>query len=329
MQNNKKRENGIVIYKNKDGKISVDVQLLDDTLWLSLNQIAHLFERDKSVISRHLGNIFNEKELDKSSAVAKFATVQGEGRREVNRQIEYYNLDVIISVGYRVNSKRGTEFRRWASQVLNDHLIKGFTINQNNLNDTKIKQFQQTIELLSATLVKQELVNELGGEVIEIIRQYAKTWEILLRYDENRFDGINIKRKDKIIKLTYEEALKTITTFRLELVEKSEAGDLFGREREGALQGILGNIVQTWDNVPLYNSNIERAVHLLYFVIKDHPFSDGNKRIGCLLFLIYLKKANIMAKIDNNSLTAIALLVAESKPYQKEIMIQLITNLLV
>lgn len=324
-----KKDQPVVIYKNKDGTISVDVQLSQDTLWLSLNQIAYLFERDKSVISKHLRNIFNEGELEQNSTVAKFATVQIEGGHEVERKIEHYNLDAIISVGYRVNSKRGTEFRRWASQVLKDHLIKGYSLNHNTLNNIKIRQLQQTIDLLSVTLVNQELVNEIGSEVIEIIRRYTKTWDLLLRYDENRFETTKTKETDEIIGLPYEEAIQAITTFRIELIGKGEASDLFGRERDNALQGLLGSIIQTWDSAPLYHSNVERAANLLYFVIKDHPFSDGNKRIGCLLFLIYLKKANIRAQIDNNSLIAMALLVAESESSQKEIMIQLITNLLV
>jgi prophage maintenance system killer protein len=325
----KKNTNPIVIYKNKDGTISVNVQLSQETMWLSLNQIANLFEKDKSVISRHLRNIFNEGELEETSTVANFATVQIEGNHEVKRRIDYYNLDAIISVGYRVNSKIGTEFRRWASQVLKDHLVKGYSINQSNLNDLKIMQLQQTIDLLATTLVKQELVSEIGNEVIAIIRKYTKTWDLLLRYDENRLETIKFKTQDNIIDLPYQEAITAINTFRVELIKKGEASELFGRERDGALKGILGNILQTWDGIALYNSNTERAAHLLYFIIKDHPFSDGNKRIGSLLFLIYLKKSKIVAKIDNNSLIALALLVAESEPSQKEIMIQLIINLLV
>jgi prophage maintenance system killer protein len=322
----KKNTNPIVIYKNKDGTISVNVQLSQETMWLSLNQIANLFEKDKSVISRHLRNIFNEGELERNAVVANFATTAADDKIY---QVDYYNLDTIISVGYRVNSKRGTEFRRWASQVLKDHLIKGYSLDQSNLNNMKIKQLQQAVDLLATTLVKQELVSEIGSEVIEIISKYTKTWDLLLRYDENRLETIKPNNQDNIIELSYQEAVKAINTFCTELMKKGEASNLFGRERDKALKGILGNILQTWGGSALYDSSIERAAHLLYFIIKDHPFSDGNKRIGCLLFLIYLKKAKIIAKIDDNSLIALALLVAESKPSQKEIMIQLIINLLV
>ncbi len=322
----KQNNDTIAIYKNQDGTISVDVKLSKDTMWLSLKQISSLFEKDKSVISRHIRNIFKEGELEHYSVVAKFATTATDGKIY---QVDYYNLDIIISVGYRVNSIIGTEFRRWASQVLKDHLVKGYSINQNSLNDLKIRQLQQTIGLLATTLVKQALVNEIGEEVIEIIRKYTKTWDLLLRYDENRLEIIKLKTHDNIIELPYQEAVKAIKTFHIELIKKGEASELFGRERDDALKGILGNIVQTWGGSALYDSNIERAAHLLYFIIKDHPFNDGNKRIACLLFLMYLTKAKIMANIDNNSLIALALLVAESESSQKEIMVQLIINLLV
>lgn len=322
----KQTNDPIAIYKNQDGTVSVDVKLSKDTMWLSLKQIASLFEKDKSVISRHIRNIFKEGELEHCSVVANFATTASDGK---TYHVDYYNLDAIISIGYRVNSKIGTEFRRWSSQVLKDHLVKGYSINQRKIDGVKIKQLQETIDLLSTTLTSQVLVNDIGSEVIEIIKKYSKTWDLLLRYDENRLDIENSKAENNLVEISYEEAVKVINDFHTELTKKEEATELFGRERDNALKGILGNILQTWDGIALYKSNIDRAAHLLYFIIKDHPFSDGNKRIGSLLFLIYLKKANIITKVDNNGLIALALLVAESKPSQKEIIIKLIVNLFV
>lgn len=318
----------IIIYQNDEGTIGVEVKLVNNDLWLSLNQIAELFGRDKSVISRHLSNIFKEAELEKDSTVAFFATVQIEGNHEVTRQIEHFNLDAIISVGYRVNSKRGTQFRRWSSQVLKDHLQKGYSINRLGLDNLKIKELQQSIELLSHTLLHQELVSDMGQEILTIITQYSKTWDTLLRYDEDRLQQNN-EQKDNLIELNYLETIEAITQFKVDLINKNEATSLFGNPKDSQLEAILGNICQTFDNQPLYQSHIERAAHLLYFIIKDHPFSDGNKRIGCLLFLMYLHKAGLK-KIapENNSLIAVALLVAESNPIHKDLIIQLIMRLM-
>lgn len=315
----------IVIYKSKDGKIAVDIKLLDNTLWLSLNQIANLFERDKSVISRHLKNIFDTKELQHSSTVANFATVQTEGNKRVERNIEYYNLDAIISVGYRVNSKQGTEFRKWSSQILKEHLIKGYSLNQKQLNQKSIVELQQTIDLLSRTMINQDLVTDLGAEMLQIIKDYTKTWDTLRKFDEERLDSK--KTAVNATTISYKEAKLAISTLKEELFPKEEV--LFGQERETSLQSILGNIEQTFDGKSLYSSIQERAANLFYLIIKDHPFSDGNKRIGCLVFLMYLKKSGLNLKpISNNVLIALALLVAESNPSYKDRMIQLVMYLL-
>jgi DNA ligase (NAD+) len=250
-----------VIYQDNDGKEIVDVKLVKDTMWLSLSQISQLFQRDKSVISRHLRNIFIEEELDKLSTVAFFATVQNEGGHSVERKIEYYNLDAIISVGYRVNSKRGTHFRKWASSVLKEHLIKGYSINHKIITKEKIIELQGVIELLSTKLTKGKLVNDLGLEVIEIVQKYAKTWNLLLRYDENRLETLELQ--DEIIGLSYKEAKLAITTLSANLREKKEANDLFGIERKNALEGILGNIIQSFSDLPVYKSNMQRAANLL------------------------------------------------------------------
>jgi len=315
----------IVIYKATDGKAYVDIKLLNDTLWLSLAQITELFERDKSVISRHLKNIFDTEELKQDSAVANFATTAADGKIY---NVDYYNLDVIISVGYRVNSKRGTEFRKWASQILKEHLIKGYSINQQQINKKSIVELQQTIDLLSKTMINQDLVNEIGTEILQIITKYTRTWDALRRFDEDKLESKKLTATVTDT-LSYNEATSMISALKKELASRKEVTDLFGQEREDSLKSILGNIEQTFGGQALYPSIQERVAHLLYFIIKDHPFCDGNKRIGCLLFLMYLKKSGLNIKpIENNTLIALALLVAESNPKQKDNMVQLIMYLL-
>jgi len=318
----------IVIYTAKDGHVELDVSLADETVWLSMNQMVGLFGRDKSVISRHLNNIFKINELDRDATVANFATVQKEGDREVKREIEYYNLDVIISVGYRVNSKEGVQFRKWASQVLKEHLIRGYTTYDKRLSERGMHELQQTVELLQKTLVHHDLVNDLGQEAIQLILAYTKTWDLLLAYDEGELK-LPAQGKDTTQRLNYEAALSAIESLKVDLGARKEATHLFGQERDGGLDSILGNIEQTFGGKALYKTAEEKAAHLLYFVIKDHPFTDGNKRIGSFMFLLYLKSQNLPIKLNENGLVALALLVAESDPTQKELLIRLIVNILI
>lgn len=315
----------VIIYKAKDGHIELKVSLSDETVWLPLNQLVDLFGRDKSVISRHLSNIFKNKELDRNLVVANFATTAADGKIY---QVDYYNLDAIISVGYRVNSAQATQFRVWATQVLKEHLIDGHTINERRLAERGIKELQQSIDLLQKTLVKNELVNDIGVETVQLIMSYTKTWHMLLAYDEG---GLKLPEQGKqsTAVLSYETAVNAVNALRTDLAARNEATTLFGNEREHGLQSILGNIEQTFDGEPLYKTIEERAAHLFYFVIKDHPFSDGNKRIGCLIFLIYLKLQNKVIKINDNGLVALALLIAESNPAQKDLMVRLVVNLLI
>jgi prophage maintenance system killer protein len=319
----------ILIFESDNESTTVNVYLENDTLWLSLNQMAELFDRHKSVIARHLNNIFTEGELSKNSTVANFATVQLEGDRSIKRDIECFNLDAIISVGYRVNSKKGTQFRKWATKVLNDHLLKGYSLNQVQLNKDKILELKQTIELLSNTLINQGLVEDTGVDILNLIKEYSKTWEILLKYDENRLEQLNKSEGEKLASLSYSDTKTAIELLKNELIVRGAASTLFGFERDKALESILNNITQTFDRMPLYGTNKERAAHLLYFIIKDHPFSDGNKRIGSFLFLKFLREAHLNPNLmSNNSLIALALLVAESQPNQKDLLIRLIINLL-
>ncbi len=327
LQLNMKDEHGeIVIYQADDGSSSLEVRLYDDSIWMSLNQIAALFDRNKSVISRHLHNIFKSEELQRDAVVAKKATTAADGK---TYQVDYFNLDAIISVGYRVNSIRGTHFRIWATSVLKDHLIKGYTVNKHRLAEKGLLEMEQAVALLSKTLQNRELITDQGKAILSVISRYAKSWMILLHYDEDRLELPKTKTPVKQA-LSYLQARKAISTLKSELVRREEASDLFGQERAGHLQGILGSIDQTFDGKDLYPSVEEKAAHLFYFVIKDHPFADGNKRIGAFLFLLYLRENDLLesAAINQNGLVALALLIAESDPKQKELMIRLILNLL-
>ena len=319
----------IVIYKDKDGEFKVDVTVRDEMVWLSLNQLVELFGRDKSVISRHIKNIFKEQELSEVSTVANFATVQMEGDKSVTRQLDYYNLDMIISVGYRVNSKKAVEFRKWASGILKDYLLKGYSVNYKKIMAKELDELKQTIDLLSNTLINQNLVDSEGEEILSLIKNYAKTWDILIKYDENRLE-LPQTDQSRINELTYDEAISAIQCIKLDLGSKGEAIELFGKEKDNSLKGILGSIYQTFDGNDLYPSLEEKIANLIYFVIKDHPFTDGNKRIGCFLFLLLMQKNKmLLPNIPTpEALTAIALLIAESNPIQKDLIIKLVINLI-
>jgi len=316
----------ITIYTTADGHIALDVSLSEETVWLSLNQMCTLFGRDKSVISRHLSKIFEINELERDSVVANFATTARDGKIY---QVDYYNLDAIISVGYRVNSQEAVRFRKWATQVLKEHLIKGFTVYKPRLAQQGLHELQQTVELLQKTLKHHELVNDLGSEAIQLILSYAKTWSLLLAYDEGLLEFPKKGKQAALSSLSYEAAIEAISILKADLMARSEATPLFGNDRNKSLESILNNIEQTFRGDQLYKTVEEKAAHLLYFIIKDHPFTDGNKRIGCFIFLLYLKLQNAALKLNENGLVALALLVAESNPIQKDLMIRLIVNLLV
>jgi DNA ligase (NAD+) len=315
----------LVIFKTDNNQIQVDVKLDQDTVWLNLNQLAALFERDKSVISKHLKNVFNEEELEQHSVVANFATTASDGK---TYQVEYYNLDAIISVGYRVNSKRGTQFRKWASSVLKEHLVQGYTFHQQRLYEKGMDDLNKAMDLLAKTLAKNTLITDVGQGAVDIINRYAKTWNLLLAYDEDRLSIPSHITESNLI-IDYETILPAIAALKINLIEKEEATPLFGQLRGEHLKALFGNIHQTFDDSLLYPSFSERAAHLLYFVIKDHPFLDGNKRIGSFLFLLYLNAQNAsITRVNDSTLVALALLVAESDPKDKDLMIKLIMNLI-
>lgn len=306
---------------------AVEVRLEGDTLWLSLQQLADVFGRDKSVISRHLKKIFDSKELDRDRTVAKHATVQKEGKRKVARDIELFNLDAIISVGYRVNSARATRFRQWATRVLREHLTQGYSLNEHRLAQQGMAELEQAMALLSRTLERQELVTDIGREAVGIIMGYARTWRLLLDYDEGKLP-VPAGQRDPREGLSVAEARRALGALADELKSRGEASELFARDRGDNLAAILGNIEQTMFGEPLYATAEARAAHLLYFLIKNHPFSDGNKRSGAFLLLLYLRKQGLELTLNEQGLTALTLLIAESDPKAKELMVRLTMNLL-
>ena len=314
----------VVIYKAKDGHIELTVNLFEETVWLTQKQLSDLFDKNVRTISEHINNIFKEGELDENSVIRNFRITAADGKCY---DTKHYNLDVVISVGYRIHSKRGTEFRQWATTVLKEHLIKGYTINEKRLAERGVKELQQSIELLQKTLTRNELVNDIGVETIQLIISYTKTWHLLLAYDEDELK-LPQQNKSSIVELKYESAVNAIVVLKSDLAARNEATAFFGNERDQGLQSILGNVEQTFGGEQLYKTIEERAAHLLYFIIKDHPFSDGNKRIGCLIFLLYLRLQNMVIKLNDNGLVALALLIAESDPHQKDLMIRLTVNLL-
>ncbi|MEW5892811.1 MAG: RhuM family protein [Pseudomonadota bacterium] len=312
----------IVIFES-DAR-QVEVRLEAETVWLSLQQLAELFGRDKSVISRHLKNIFDSKELERDAVVAKNATTAADGKTYL---VEYFNLDAIISVGYRVNSARATRFRQWATRVLREHLTRGYSLNEYRLSQRGLAELEQAVELLGKTLIRQALVSDIGREVVGLILGYAKTWRLLLDYDEGRL-GVPAGARPARGVLAYAEARRALDALAAELRRRGEASELFARDRGDGLAAILGNIEQTMFGEPLYKTREERAAHLLYFVIKNHPFSDGNKRSGAFLFLLYLRQEGMRLTLDENGLTALTLLIAESDPKAKELMVRLVMHLL-
>lgn len=313
----------IVIYQTSGGAIELRGDVKKETIWASLDQIANVFGRDKSVISRHIKNIFKAGELDKKSVVAFFATTASDGKVY---NVEYFNLDMILSVGYRVNSKQATNFRQWATKVLREHITMGYTINparvKKNYNEF-LSAVEKVKSLLPANLKPDT------ESILELVKVFADTWFSLDSYDKEVFGkGKTTKKK---ISLKAEELFSAILEFKSELLKKSEATDIFALERSaGYVEGIIGNVMQSFGGKELYLSLEEKAAHLLYFMVKNHPFVDGNKRCGAFSFVWFLKKSGGLdvAKITPAALTALTLLIAESNPKEKDRMTSLVAMIL-
>ncbi len=322
----------IILYKTEDGKSQLDVLLEQETVWLEQGQMTKLFNQTKQNISLHISNIFKEKELDKKSVVKESLTTASDGKKY---KVNLYNLDIIISVGYRVKSKRGTQFRVWATQTLKDHLIKGYTINEKRLQEQqeRWKELQQTVEFLKRTIGKKELNNKETQGLLEIISQYTRSFVLLSKFDNESLEATSSEKK-LTYEIKYKEAVTAIEELKKNLLGINEASDLFGRQRDEAFKSLLQSVVQTFGGEYLYPTIEEQAAHLLYFVIKNHPFADGNKRIGAFLFIWFLQRnkhllrKNNDSKINDNALVALALLVAQSDPPTKGLMVKLIMNLI-
>lgn len=323
----------VLIYQTPDGGSSVEVRMDQDTVWLTQRQLGELFGTTPENILMHLRNIYENKELEKSSTSKGFLVVRQEGSRQVKRELKHYNLDAIISVGYRVNSKQGTQFRIWANQVLKDYLVKGYALNETRLKQQtgQIQELEKTLKLFQ-NVVSDTLSQTEATGLLRVITDYTQTFILLNQYDSSRLSTEALNRN-----ITYEiqhaEALSAIDELKNVLMSKNEATPLFGNRKDDSFAGVLGNIVQSFGDEYLYPSIEEQAANLLYMVIKNHPFTDGNKRIGAFLFIWFLErnkhnlKTSGETKINDNALTALALLVAQSEPGQKDIMIQLIVNL--
>jgi len=318
----------IVIYQPGEGGGRLEVRLEQESLWLSLNQIAAVFERDKSVISRHLSNVFREGELNREAVVAFFATTASDGKMY---KVEYFNLDAILSVGYRVNSIRGTQFRIWATGVLREHLTRGLTINRQRLEENA-REIEAALELVRRTMASPQLTTDMGRGLVEVIARYTQTFLWLQRYDEGMLT--EPKGEPGGVLLTLDEARAAIVRLKDDLMARQEAGSMFGQERGDGLAAILGILQQSVFGQPAYPSIESKAAHLLYFIIKDHPFSDGNKRIGAMLFVDFLNRNGRLflpsgeTIINDIGLAAMALLTAESNPRDKDVMIRLTMNML-
>ena len=320
--------NNIVIFESGDQP--VQVRLEGETVWLTQAQMAELFDTSTDNISLHLKNVYKDNELDESATTEDFSVVRREGTRQVKRQLKHYNLDAIISVGYRVSSARATQFRIWATNTLRQHLVEGYTLNQQRLREHGIA-FEQALDLLSRTLANQQLVSTEGEAVLDVIADYARSWSLLQGYDEQSLTGQTAKQGG-MQPLNLDDVLEAIAQLKVDLIAKGEATELFGQLRGDGLASSIATIEQGFGDELFYPNVASRAAHLLYFVIKNHPLADGNKRTGSFLFLWYLRlNQHLLARpvehlINDNTLVALALLVAESKPEQKELMVKLVEH---
>ena len=306
--------NEIVLFENQNVKLEVNVN--DETVWLTQNQMARLFDKERTVITKHINNIFKEGELDRESNVQKMHFANSD------KPVTYYNLDVIISVGYRVKSKNGIVFRKWANKVLKDYLIKGYAI-----NNKRLEYLEKTIKLIDiAGRLDEELNGNEAKEIIRVINDYSKGLDLLDDYDHKRIVKPNGTVNDK--KISYEECIEIINKLKF-----SNESNLFARERNEGLKSIIGAIYQSYDGIDLYKTVEEKAANFLYLIIKNHVFIDGNKRIGATLFIYFLRYYNLLyiegkQVIDNNTLVALTLLIAQSNPKEKEVLIDLVMNFL-
>jgi len=318
--------NEIIIYE--DGNVELPVSFDEETFWLRQNEISELFGKDRTVITRHINKILKDKEVDEKSNVQKMHIANSD------RPVKFYSLDVVLAVGYRTNSGKAVKFRQWASRILKDHLILGYTLNTKRLEQKGLKEFHEAVALLQTTIDQASLECDEAKGLLDVIVGYGRSWSLLEGYDENTLSSTVSKSEQKFI-LGYDEARESIAELKKDLALKSEASELFGKEKAGEFDSIISNIYQTFGGDDLMPSVEEKAANLLYYTIKDHPFVDGNKRIGAFLFILFLQKNQMLyrdnadAKINDNALVALALMTAKSLPEQKDTVIALIVNMLV
>lgn len=321
--------NSIEIYRSQDGSIQLNVKLENDTVWLTQSQMAELFGVDRTSIVRHIRNIYKSEELDQNSTCAKNAQVRTEGHRSILREIPYYNLDMIISVGYRVNSKNATSFRRWATSVLKQYLIKGYAINQQIKLD-RYNELKDVVRLMSRTVGLQEKVtSEEYGGLFNVISDYVYALDTLDHYD---YQSLSIQKttKEESFRATYDNAMEAISALK----EKFGGSQWFANEKDDSFKSSIGQIYQTFGGEDLYPSVEEKAAMLLYLVVKNHSFSDGNKRIAAMLFLWFLNNNHVLyaedghKRIADNTLVALTLMIAESRTEEKDVMVKVVVNLI-
>ena len=322
-------ENKFIIYQTEDGQTQINVRLENDTVWLTQAQMVELFQTTKQNVSLHVSNVFKEGELEQESTVKEYLTVQQEGRRAVSRQVKYYNLDVIISVGYRVKSKRGTAFRIWARRVLKDYLIKGYAVNE-RIRKEQIGELRQLVGIIGRTIQNKQIeFNEENQALFDIVVDYTYALDTLDNYDYERLSISKTTQEDKF-HATYENAMQAINALR----EKFGGSTLFGNEKDDSFKSSIGQIYQTFGGEELYPSVEEKAAMLLYLVTKNHSFSDGNKRIAATLFLWFLNNNRILYREDgskriaDNTLVALTLMIAESRTEEKDVMVKVVVNLI-
>lgn len=313
-------KNEIVLFENQDVKLEVNMK--DETVWLSQQQMALLFNSSRTNIIEHINNIYSEEELDKVSTCQNFRQVQKEGKRNIARNIPFYNLDMIISVGYRVKSKNGIVFRKWANKIIKDYLIKGYAV-----NNKRLEYLEKTIKLLDiAGRINSELSANEAQSIIKVINKYSNALNLLDKYDYKKVSKPNGTKDNK--KITYEECINIINTLRF-----NNYSDLFALERNNGLKGIIDDIYSTFDGSDLYSTVEEKAANMLYLVTKNHVFIDGNKRIAATLFIYFLNYYGLLYNengmvIDNNTLVAVTILIAQSDPKEKEVLVDLVMNFL-
>jgi prophage maintenance system killer protein len=325
----------IVLYRTGDGKTTLEVSLAEETVWLTQVQLSELFAKNRRTISEHINNIFKERELRRDRTIRKFRIVQQEGPRSIERLVDFYNLDVIISVGYRVKSQRGTQFRIWATQVLKDHILKGYTINEKRLREqnARLLELQQTVNLMRRVIAGRALAGDEASGLLHVITDYSHALTLLDQYDRQQLEIKNTTKKKRFV-ITYEAARRAINKLGEQSRKKGQPNGLFGKEKDKSFRSSLGAIYQTFDGKEVYLSVEEKAAHLLYFVVKNHSFVDGNKRIGAFLFIWFLDAHGILygrdghKRIGDNALVALTLMIAESRPQDKDIIIKVIVNLI-